>query len=426
MRHHAHSRQCLRRCEVLNNNTMAIARQRIVMPPRAWRQAAGCLAQSTLWNGTDVARLEQAFARFLEVPHAIAVASGRAGLRIIFDSLQLEPGSEIICSAYGYPIVPFLVQALGFTLKFVDCELQTLGMDPEALAKGISKNTRAVVATHLFGVPCQIRQIADISTEAGASLVEDCAHCFGAAAGSRKVGAFGRVSYFSFETSKLINTLGGGMIASTDHDLAKRMRTLSAGESPRNMGWLIKRLLRTRFEAAVTHPLLFNAAVYPALRLVPRSKGETDRFASGYHGDEVSMKGRMGRFTNYQARLGLAQIERIAPSLQRRTANAQRLIRLLKDQVTFQEPAHPEDQANYMLVTARFPNLPAMVDRLLRLGIDTKHHYMRDCSAMFDTGSSFPNAAQAEREVLHLPAYPQLRDRQIDQIASRVLQAVTP
>ena len=73
-----------------------------------------------------------------------------------------------------------------------------------------------------------------------------------------------------------------------------------------------------------------------------------------------------------------------------------------------------------MLATARVPDLGRFTAALLRLGVDSKHHYMRDCSAIADSGESFPNAARAEREVLHLPAYPQLSDGAVDRVAAAV------
>jgi dTDP-4-amino-4,6-dideoxygalactose transaminase len=359
------------------------------------------------------------------VPDAIAVPSGRAGFRFLFAGLDLPPGAQVICSAFGYPIVPFLVKSLGYDLKFADCEMQTLGMDPEALAESISHRTRAVIATHLYGVPCQIKEIAEISEAHGSALVEDCAHCFGASVGTRKVGTFGDSGCFSFETSKVINTMGGGMVAVRDKTLGVRVREAGSRESRNGMRWLTRRLFRTSFEAAVTNPLLFNLGIYQALRLAAGSQHNSDRFASGYQGDEVSMAGKMGRYTNYQARLGLKQMRAAAEMNARRTENAERLIGQLKSRVKFQEPAGADVTANYMLVTALMPRMLEVSAQLLRAGVDTKHLYMRDCSRMFDGSQTFPNAARAEREALHLPAHPQLSTAQIDAIAAKVAAVVT-
>jgi dTDP-4-amino-4,6-dideoxygalactose transaminase len=382
------------------------------------------LGSGKLWDGDDIRRFEKAFAQFIGVPEAVAIPSGRAGLQFIFEALDLEPQADVICSAFAYPVVPHLARSLGFSVRFADCEMESLGMDPEALAATITDNTKVVIATHLYGVPCRIREIAAIAEAHGATLVEDCAHCYGASLGGRKAGAFGRFGYFSFETSKPINTMGGGMVTTQDPELAQRIREVGRREPAKNLGWLRKRLFKTTFESLVTNPLTFNLGVYPALRFLQSREDSDERFASGYQPDEITMQGRMGRYTNYQASLGLDQMQIILPQLERRVANAERLMGPLKDSVKFQSHDVDDVTSNYMLVTALFPQMRAMAHRLLELGVDTKHHYMRDCSALLEDGGSFPRAAQAEREILHLPAYPEISDSKIDWIAERVQQAV--
>jgi dTDP-4-amino-4,6-dideoxygalactose transaminase len=403
---------------------MAIARQRIHLPPGGWRRAISGLITGTLWEGNAVARLERAFADFIGVPEAVAVPSGRAGLSFIFSALGLEPGAEVICSAFGYPVVPHLAKSLGFDLRLVDCELDTLGMDPAALSAAISDRTRVVIATHLYGVPCQIREIAEIAEAHGAILIEDCAHCFGATVDGRRAGAWGSFGYFSFETSKPINTMGGGMVTIADPDVARRVREVARSEPDKNLSWLAKRLFKTTFEATVTNPLVFNLGVYPALRLLEGRGDEGERFASGYQRDEVTMRGRLGRFTNYQASLGLQQMNTSRGLLDRRVAHARRLMERLGDTVHFQRNDRPDVDSNYMLVTALFPEMRRVARELLQRGVDTKHHYMRDCSGLLDGEIGFPNAERAESEVLHLPAYPELSDAQIDRVADAVQQAL--
>ena len=382
------------------------------------------LGSGKLWDGDDIRRFEKAFAQFIGVPEAVAIPSGRAGLQFIFEALDLEPEADVICSAFAYPVVPHLARSLGFSVRFADCEMESLGMDPAALAATITDNTKVVIATHLYGVPCRIREIAAIAEAHGATLVEDCAHCYGASLGGRKAGAFGRFGYFSFETSKPINTMGGGMVTTQDPELAQRIREVGRKEPAKNLGWLRKRLFKTTFESLVTNPLTFNLGVYPALRFLQSREDSDERFASGYQPDEITMQGRMGRYTNYQASLGLDQMQIILPQLERRVANAERLMGPLKDSVKFQSHDVDDVTSNYMLVTALFPQMRAMAHRLLELGVDTKHHYMRDCSALLEDGGSFPRAAQAEREILLLPAYPEISDSKIDWIAERVQQAV--
>lgn len=403
---------------------MAIARQRIHLPPSAWRKAPGAVVRGDLADGPAIREFERAFASAIGAEEAVALASGRAALWFLFDSLKLAPGSEVICSAFAYPVIPYLVRQLGFDLRFVDCEMHTLGMDPGQLRDAISERTAAIVVTHLYGVPCEVDRIAQIAREHGVLLIEDCAHCFGASVGGVKAGAIGDAAYFSFETSKVINTMGGGMVTLRDPALAERIRRAVGGEPPKGIGWLIKRLLTTSFEATVTNPLVFNLGVYQALRWAPRGSDGEDRFASGYHGDEVSLAGKLGRYTNYQAKLGLVQMEHAEERDAARTSNAERLIGTLQSRLQFQQPAGPHVKANYMLVSALVPRMLEVSHQLLRAGVDTKHHYMRECTGMFETGGAFPNAARAEREVLHLPAHPELSAAQIDEVAEKVAAVV--
>jgi len=403
---------------------LAIARQRIELPPRALTRALGGMFGGSLWEGEFVERLESAFAEFIGAPAAVAVPSGRAGLRFTLDALELAPGSQIICSAFGYPVVPHIAKSLGYDVRFADCELETLGMDPAALEQVISDRTKVVIATHLYGVPCRIDEIAKIAEAHGAILIEDCAHCFGASVAGKRAGAYGTYGYFSFETSKPINTLGGGMVTMNDPDLARRVKNVASKEPGKNLKWLTKRLAKTAFEATVTQPLVFNLGVYPALRMAQSRKTTEDRFASGYHSDEVTMAGRLGRYTNYQAGLGLAQMETVKGLLDKRVHNARLLIDRLTPGVHFQTNNRPGVESNFMLVTALFPRMEEVAAELLRRGVDTKHHYMRDCSKLLDGEPDFPLAVRAENEILHLPAYPTLGDSQIDRVAAAVEEVV--
>jgi dTDP-4-amino-4,6-dideoxygalactose transaminase len=162
------------------------------------------------------------------------------------------------------------------------------------------------------------------------------------------------------------------------------------------------------------------------LRLASSASGDEDRFASGYQGDEVSLAGKMGRYTNYQARLGLRQLKTIEQRNLRRTINAERLISQLDGKIPLQKPLSTEQgsYSNFMLATVLASSLKKLAAALLKRGVDSKHLYMRDCSRMFEGEADFPNAARAEREVLHLPAYPEMSDSQIDRVASAVDEAM--
>jgi perosamine synthetase len=399
----------------------AIPRQRIHWPSRAWRRTWRCWRNGALWDGPAIARLERRYEALLHVAHAVGVPSGRVGLACVLEALELPQGGEVICPAFGYPAVPFVAQSLGLRVRFVDCELDTLGMDPDALRTALSRHTGAVIAAHLFGVPCRIREISEIARAHDVALIEDCAHGLRGSLGSRHVGTFGVAGYFSFETSKLVNTLGGGMVVMHDAKLAERLRARLALQ-PRNGGrWLLGRLLRTALEATATQPLVFGLLGAPLLRLAQRTGGMRESFSSGCGPDEINFEGREGQYTNLQAELGLAELERGLGSLERRRSNVARLHERLGARLPVQRCVDASAIADYLLCTVRLPDLEHASRRLLALGVDTKHHYMRDCARLFDPAHHCPRAARAEREVLHVPAYPELDDDALERVAGALL-----
>jgi dTDP-4-amino-4,6-dideoxygalactose transaminase len=136
------------------------------------------------------------------------------------------------------------------------------------------------------------------------------------------------------------------------------------------------------------------------------------------------MAGKMGKYTNYQAGLGLKGMQTVGKVVEKRRTNAERLISNLEDIIQFQKPIGPDASGNFMLVAAIVPKLAEYSARLLKAGVDTKHLYMRDCSRMFDGSDEFPNAVRAEQEVLHIPAHPHMSTGDIDRLSERIRAAV--
>ena len=378
------------------------------------------MVKGALIEGGEIAEFENDFAQFTGAKFAITVPSGRAGLKFILEGLQYESGAEIIVPAYTYPIVPFVVKSMGYKLKFVDIEIPTLSIDPVKLENAISNNTKAVIATHLFGVPCKIQEIMEIAKAKNIDVIEDCAHACGASVDNVKAGNFGRAAYFSFETSKCINTHGGSIITTSDADVANRIRASRSKLNKASSLKIFKRLLKNCFEGIVTQPAIFTIFIYPLLRMAAKVKNTKDVIGSTYVGSDITMSGRMGMFTNYQAHIGLQQLKSITQINEKRVHNANILIKALKAHVLCHEPVSVNHHPNYLLFTMLVRDMEKTAIDLLKLGIDTKRHYMSNCSAIYDTGENFPNAVRADNEAIHLPAYPELNQRDIERIASIV------
>src|SRR5207244_12140250 len=126
-------------------------------------------------------------------------------------ALDLRAGAEIVLPALTFWVVPELARAAGLKVVFADVDPSTFTMDPSALERAITPATRAVVPTHLYGLPCDMDAILDIANRHGLRVIEDCAHTLGATYDGRPVGVLGDAAIFSFQTLKPLNLYGGGL-----------------------------------------------------------------------------------------------------------------------------------------------------------------------------------------------------------------------
>jgi len=175
-------------------------------------------------KGTFVNRLEDAFAKRLGVAHATAVTSGTASIHAAVAAVNPEPGDEIISSPITDmgAITPILYQAA--IPVFADVDPRNLLITAETIAPRITRRTRAIIVTHLFGNPCDMDPIMSLAREHGLIVIEDCAQAFDATDGGRMVGTIGHIGCFSLQQGKHITSGEGGLAATNDPDFGRRMR----------------------------------------------------------------------------------------------------------------------------------------------------------------------------------------------------------
>lgn len=186
---------------------------------------ARVIASGTLnsTKGTAVAAFERALAKLLGVKHVVACASGSAAVHCAVAALNPEPGDEIITTAITDmgALAPILYQ--GAIPVFADVDPETCNISAASVAARITPRTRAIVATHLFGNPCEVAALRALADERGLMLIEDCAQAYLATAGGKTVGTWGDIACFSLQQGKHITTGEGGFVATNDDALARRM-----------------------------------------------------------------------------------------------------------------------------------------------------------------------------------------------------------
>ena len=187
--------------------------------------AAEAIRSGTLTStkGTFVKRLERRFAELLGVKHAWACASGTAAVHTAVAALDPEPGDEIITSPITDmgALAPILYQ--GAIPVFADVDPHTLNITAATIEARLSPRTRAIMVTHLFGNPCDMDAILALAHARDIAVIEDCAQAFGARYDGRPVGTLGAVASFSLQQGKHVTTGEGGLVATNDDALARRM-----------------------------------------------------------------------------------------------------------------------------------------------------------------------------------------------------------
>ena len=173
-------------------------------------------------KGKFVSLFEQSFAEYAKMKYAAAVCNGTVALHLALVALGIGPGDEVIVPTLTYIASVNSIAYTGATPVFVDSLSDTWQMDPDDVKRKITPKTKAIMAVHLYGHPCEMDLIASISKEYDLFLIEDCAEAFGSLYKGKHAGAFGDIATYSFFGNKTITTGEGGMVVTNDDTLYDR------------------------------------------------------------------------------------------------------------------------------------------------------------------------------------------------------------
>ena len=187
------------------------------------KYVAECL--DTNWissKGRFVSLFEQKFAEYTQIKYAVTVSNGTVALHLALIALGIGPGDEVIVPTLTYIASANAISYTGATPVFVDSCENTWQMDPEDVKRKITSKTKAIMAVHLYGHPCDMDLLVAISRDRNIFLIEDCAEAFGTLYQGRHVGGFGDIATYSFFGNKTISTGEGGMVVTNDDTLYDR------------------------------------------------------------------------------------------------------------------------------------------------------------------------------------------------------------
>jgi perosamine synthetase len=190
------------------------------------RELHQAIAQQTLFyaGGKKVKELEKQFATLRGARHAIACSSGTAAIHAATMAFGISPGDEVIVPPITDmgTILPVMWQ--GAVPIFADLDPKTYNLTPESCAKVITPKTRAIIAVHLAGNPCDLRGLKKLCDERNLVLIEDCAQAHGCHYDEKPVGIVGQIGCYSFNEFKHIACGDGGIVVTSDDALAKKLR----------------------------------------------------------------------------------------------------------------------------------------------------------------------------------------------------------
>jgi perosamine synthetase len=327
------------------------------------------LRSGRLSLGPAIDRFEELFAARVGAPHAVALSSGTAGLHLLSHIAGVGPGDEVITSPISFVSTANCFIFEGAAPVFADVDAETLNLDPAAVEAAVTERTKAIVAVDMFGYPCELDELRAIAGRHGLAVIADSCEALGAEYKGAPVGSHGVSAAFGFYPNKQITTGEGGMVTTHSEEESQLLKSL------RNQG--------RSYEARWFHHV---------------------RLGFNY------------RFTDLQAAVGIAQLEKLDRILELRAAAAARYGDLLAGLEGVEPPLadnldHRRSWFVYVVELARGTDRDALLERLASQGIEAGHYvpcvhlqpYMRERYGFAE--GLCPVAEDAARRTLALPFF---------------------
>ena len=332
--------------------------------------------ESGWWlNGQEVPQFAREFATWCGAAHCVPVSNGTDALEFCMRALNVVAGDEIITVANAGGYTTSVCRLIGAIPTWVDVSAGTLGLDLDRVAEAVTNRTRAVVVTHLYGIPVDVPRLRSVLNTHGAAsvkIIEDCAQAHGARIGGVRAGAMGDAAAFSFYPSKNLGALGdAGAVVTNDGELAERVMRLQ------QYGW------RERYNSIV--PMGRNSRMDEIQAAVLRVK------LPHVEGWNASRRNIIARYTR----------ELRAP------------LRVVG--------ADNHDSVGHLAVV-RVPGRDRFRERMAQQGIGTDIHYpvldMDQPSQQGLPGRAAPltESKRAIAEIVTLPCFPELTHQEVDKI----------
>lgn len=334
-----------------------------------------------------IERFERAFSGWVGAPHAVATSSATGALHLGLAAMGIGPGDEVIVPDLTWIASVAPIIHLGGTPRFADIDPVTWCLDPDSVTSLITGRTRAVLAVHLYGNPCDLVRLARICDRHGLALIEDAAEGIGTAVDGRQAGNFGYFSVFSFHGTKTMTTGEGGMLLTSDRSLEESVRVLNNHGRP----------------------------AHKAAEFVPE--------AIGYK----------YRMSNVQAALGLGQVERLDELVDRKVQILEDYRKRLSGLTSLRlNTCGQRDRLGAWMPTVEWLDpidFPArrLREALMGAGIDARPVFpsLSELPLFSHSQDRCPVASRFAGRAINLPSYHDMASSDIDRVCTVLTKTLT-
>lgn len=352
------------------------------IPKKSYENIRQVLESGNLIQGEYVMEFERKVQEYLQVPYVKMVSSGTAALHLAMLALDIKPGDEVIVPAFTYPATANAVELVGAKPVLVDINLSDFCIDTNQIEQKITQRTKAIIPVHEFGQPANMKDILFIAEKYNLIIVEDAACALGSEFESKKVGTFGTIGCFSLHPRKAITTGEGGIVVTHDKLLAHKIDLL------RNHG-------------------------------AEKNNGKLDFFLAGLN----------YRMTDFQAAMGLPQLEKIKEIIKVRKKQAENYNASLKEidwikiPSTFKNRKHVY-QTYHVLI--EYKTRDELIKTLKEKGVETNLgaqalHCLTFYAEKYNyRPNDYPNARKAYEQGLALPLGNHLKKGDLEKVVESI------
>jgi dTDP-4-amino-4,6-dideoxygalactose transaminase len=327
-----------------------------------------------LAQGPEVRKFENGFSKYLNDQPVVAVNSGTSALHLSLLSLGITTGDEVLVPSFSFAASANAIALTGATPIFVDINHQTYNLDPTQLKEKITKQTRAILVVHLYGLPADMEEIMKIAKTKNLLVIEDSAQAHLADINGKPVGTFGDAAAFSFYPTKNMTTGEGGIATFKSEDHARTAKLL-------------------------------------------RNQGMEKR----YYNEIVGFNLRM---TDIAAAIGLAQLNKIEKWTDARRENAAYFNSNLNNVVTPHVPGGFSHSYHQYTIRVKNNQRNLLQEHLEIQGIGSSIYYPTLINELpaYNQYVELPESKKATEELLSIPIYPQLRKKSLEKIKNQINQ----